>query len=151
MRPNDTGIHNGADDNASGTAAVLVAAKKLHDMMKTVKDHRRIVVALFSAEEVGLGGSGYFVENLPIPLASIKAMVNRHGRRDEGRQARRARRGVGAGVEAAARFAERRDEARHHVERRRLRSVGPDLVLCETDPGAALLHRLARALSHARR
>jgi Tol biopolymer transport system component len=76
MRPNDTGIHNGADDNASGTGAVLVAAKKLHDMMMTLKDHRRIVVALFSAEEVGLGGSGYFVENLPIPVASIKAMVN---------------------------------------------------------------------------
>ncbi|MGZ5434222.1 MAG: M28 family peptidase, partial [Thermoanaerobaculia bacterium] len=34
MRPNDTGIHNGADDNASGTSAVLVAAKKLHDTMK---------------------------------------------------------------------------------------------------------------------
>jgi len=76
MRPNDTGIHNGADDNASGTAAVLVAAKKLHDAMKVASDHRRIAVALFSAEEMGLGGSGYFVENLPIPLASIKAMVN---------------------------------------------------------------------------
>ncbi|MGZ5441716.1 MAG: M28 family peptidase [Thermoanaerobaculia bacterium] len=76
MRPNDTGIHNGADDNASGTSAVLVAAKKLHDTMKTVKDHRRIVVALFSAEEMGLGGSGYLVENLPIPLEGIKAMVN---------------------------------------------------------------------------
>ncbi|HEX6099290.1 MAG TPA: M28 family peptidase [Thermoanaerobaculia bacterium] len=76
MRPNETGIHNGADDNASGTAAVLVAAKKLHDMMKTAKDHRRIVIALFSAEELGLGGSGYFVEHLPVPLESIKAMVN---------------------------------------------------------------------------
>ncbi len=76
MRPNDTGIHNGADDNASGTAAVLVAAKNLHDAMKTVTVHRRIVVALFSAEEMGLGGSGYFVENVPIPLEGIKAMVN---------------------------------------------------------------------------
>ena len=76
MRPNDTGIHNGADDNASGTSAVLVAAQKLHDTMKKVKDHRRIVVALFSAEEMGLGGSGFFVENLPIPVESIKAMLN---------------------------------------------------------------------------
>jgi TolB protein len=76
MRPNDTGIHNGADDNASGTAAVLVAAKKLHDLMRKTPDHRTIVLALFSAEEVGLGGSAYFVEHLPVPLASIKAMVN---------------------------------------------------------------------------
>ena len=76
MRPNDTGIHNGADDNASGTSAVLVAAKKLVDALKDAKDRRTIVVALFSAEEVGLGGSGYLVEHLPVPLASIKAMVN---------------------------------------------------------------------------
>ena len=76
MRPNDTGIHNGADDNASGTAAVLAAAKKLHDSMKAAKDHRRIVVALFSAEEMGLGGSGYFVEHPPTPVESIKAMLN---------------------------------------------------------------------------
>ncbi len=76
MRPNDTGIHNGADDNASGTSAVLVAAKKLHDMMMTAKDRRTIVAALFSAEELGLGGSGYLVEHFPVPLASVKAMVN---------------------------------------------------------------------------
>ncbi|HEY0372737.1 MAG TPA: M28 family peptidase, partial [Thermoanaerobaculia bacterium] len=49
---------------------------KLHDLMKSEKDHRRIVVALFSAEEVGLGGSGYLVEHLPVPLTSVKAMVN---------------------------------------------------------------------------
>ncbi|HVE72680.1 MAG TPA: M28 family peptidase [Thermoanaerobaculia bacterium] len=76
MRPNDSGIHNGADDNASGTAAILAAAKKLHDMMMNAKDHRTVVVALFSAEEVGLGGSSYFVEHPPVPLGSIKAMIN---------------------------------------------------------------------------
>jgi TolB protein len=78
MRPNDTGIHNGADDNASGTAAVLVAARRLQEMLSTAKDRRTVVVALFSAEEMGLGGSSYFVDHLPssLPLASIKAMVN---------------------------------------------------------------------------
>jgi len=76
MRPNDNAIHNGADDNASGTAAVLVAAKKLHDMMMGAKDRRTIVVALFSAEEMGLGGSSYFVEHAPVPVSSIKAMIN---------------------------------------------------------------------------
>lgn len=76
MRPNDTGIHNGADDNASGTAAVLVAAQRLNESLKDAKDRRTIIVALFSAEEVGLGGSTYFVEHLPVPLTSIKAMIN---------------------------------------------------------------------------
>ena len=76
MRPNDSGIHNGADDNASGTAAVLVAAKKLRDTMMAAKDRRTIVVALFSAEEMGLGGSSYFVANAPVPVGRIKAMIN---------------------------------------------------------------------------
>jgi Tol biopolymer transport system component len=76
MRPNDNAVHNGADDNASGTAAVLVAAKKLHDMMMTLQDRRTIVAVLFSAEEMGLGGSSYFVANAPVPLANIKAMIN---------------------------------------------------------------------------
>jgi Tol biopolymer transport system component len=76
MRPNDTGIHNGADDNASGTAAILVAAKKLQELTKSLKGRRTVVVALFSAEEMGLGGSSYMVEHFPLPLASVKAMVN---------------------------------------------------------------------------
>jgi Tol biopolymer transport system component len=76
MRPNDTGIHNGADDNASGTAAVLVAAKRLRELLGTARDTRTVLFALFSAEEVGLGGSAYFVEHPPVPLESIKAMVN---------------------------------------------------------------------------
>ena len=74
MRPNETAIHNGADDNASGTAAVLVAAKKLRDTVTTAKDRRTIVVALFSAEEMGLGGSSYFVANSPVQ--NVKAMIN---------------------------------------------------------------------------
>ena len=76
MRPNDNAVHNGADDNASGTAAVLVAAKQLRQQMAAAKDRRTIVVALFSAEEMGLGGSSYFVANPPVPLANVKAMIN---------------------------------------------------------------------------
>ncbi|HYC61211.1 MAG TPA: M20/M25/M40 family metallo-hydrolase [Thermoanaerobaculia bacterium] len=76
MRPNDTGIHNGADDNASGTAAVLVAAQRLRELLFDQRDRRTIVLAFFSAEEVGLGGSSYFVEHAPVPLSSIKAMIN---------------------------------------------------------------------------
>jgi Tol biopolymer transport system component len=76
MRPNESAIHNGADDNASGTAAVLVAAKRLSEAMKTVRNHRSILVTFFSAEETGLGGSSYFVQNPPVALESIRAMIN---------------------------------------------------------------------------
>ena len=76
MRPNDTAIHNGADDNASGTAAVLVAARMLDEMTADAPDRRAIVVALFSAEETGLGGSAFFVDHSPVPVANIRAMIN---------------------------------------------------------------------------
>ncbi|HEX8616939.1 MAG TPA: M28 family peptidase, partial [Thermoanaerobaculia bacterium] len=76
LRPNDTAIHNGADDNASGTAAVLVAARRIHALLSDAADRRTIVLALFSAEEMGLGGSSYFVANPPVPLPKIVAMIN---------------------------------------------------------------------------
>jgi len=76
MKPNEHAIHNGADDNASGTSAVLVAAKRLTDLLADAKERRTILVALFSAEETGLGGSSYLVANSPVPVKSIKAMVN---------------------------------------------------------------------------
>ncbi|HEY0156633.1 MAG TPA: M20/M25/M40 family metallo-hydrolase [Thermoanaerobaculia bacterium] len=76
MRPNDRGIHNGADDNASGTAAVLVAARRLKELLKDDLTHRTIVLAFFAAEEVGLGGSSYFVANPPRPLDKTVAMIN---------------------------------------------------------------------------
>ncbi|HEX7829288.1 MAG TPA: M28 family peptidase, partial [Thermoanaerobaculia bacterium] len=76
MRPNDTAIHNGADDNASGTSAVLVAARRIQELLKDAKDRRTVVIALFSAEEVGLGGSAYFVGNAPVAIDKVVAMVN---------------------------------------------------------------------------
>jgi len=54
-------IHPGADDNASGTTALLGAAKRL-SMMKG-KNKRRIVFISFSAEEMGLIGAKYYVNN----------------------------------------------------------------------------------------
>lgn len=76
MRPNDTAIHNGADDNASGTSAVIVAANRIQELLKDAKDRRTVLIALFAAEEVGLGGSSYLVGNSPIPLDKTVAMVN---------------------------------------------------------------------------
>ncbi|KAB1153921.1 M28 family peptidase [Tenacibaculum aiptasiae] len=65
-------IFNGADDNASGTAALLVLAKYF---TKNKPEHS-IIFSAFDAEELGLHGSKYFVENPPVPLANIKLDIN---------------------------------------------------------------------------
>ncbi|HJQ19825.1 MAG TPA: M28 family peptidase [Gemmatimonadaceae bacterium] len=65
-------IRNGADDNASGTAAVLELARLLtHRPLR-----RSVLFANFSAEELGLLGSEYFVEHAPVPLDSVVSMLN---------------------------------------------------------------------------
>ncbi|HJS59000.1 MAG TPA: M20/M25/M40 family metallo-hydrolase, partial [Vicinamibacteria bacterium] len=76
MKPNVRGVHNGADDNASGTAAALLAVDELKRRLAGVAEHRTIVCALFSAEEVGLAGSARFVEQSPVPIPRVAAMVN---------------------------------------------------------------------------
>ena len=76
LRPNVHAIHNGADDNASGVAAVLGIAKRLRDQLHDVNDRRTILVTLFAAEETGLGGSSYFVAHPPVPVSRMTAMIN---------------------------------------------------------------------------
>lgn len=66
-------IHNGADDNASGTAGVLEMARVL---MMSPKLHRNVLFICFSGEEMGLLGSAHYVDNPTIPLAKIRAMMN---------------------------------------------------------------------------
>jgi hypothetical protein len=66
------GIHHGADDNASGTSAVLSLAEAL-----SRQPHRRhVLVALWSAEEIGLVGSNAFVTMPPVPIDQIAAYLN---------------------------------------------------------------------------
>jgi hypothetical protein len=67
-------IHNGADDNASGVAGVLEMAAALASDRSSLK--RSIVFVAFDAEELGLLGSKYFVENPPVSLNSVMAMIN---------------------------------------------------------------------------
>jgi len=68
-----TAIHNGADDNASGTAALLEIGRRL----ATQKPARTIVLVAFSGEELGTLGSSYFVQHpLPQPIDSLYAMLN---------------------------------------------------------------------------
>jgi aminopeptidase YwaD len=68
-------IHNGADDNASGVASLLELARELRKCKRAYKKYNYVFVA-FSGEEMGLLGSKYFVENSPVPLNEISAMIN---------------------------------------------------------------------------
>jgi hypothetical protein len=66
-------VHPGADDNASGVAAVLVAARQL---AATRARTRHVVFAFWSGEEIGLIGSGAFVAQPPFPLDQVSAAIN---------------------------------------------------------------------------
>jgi hypothetical protein len=65
-------IHHGADDNASGTAAVMAIAQTLAAQPR----RRNVLFALWSAEEIGLVGSNAFVNMPPVPLAQLAAYFN---------------------------------------------------------------------------
>ena len=73
-------IHNGADDNASGTAVVLELAAALAEAREEqvqVISERGVIVALWSGEELGLIlGSSYFAEHPPVDLGSVVAYFN---------------------------------------------------------------------------
>lgn len=74
-RANQRGlIHNGADDNATGTAAVMELARRFAARDK--KPGRRIVFICFTAEEMGLLGARHYVENPTFPLEDTVAMIN---------------------------------------------------------------------------
>lgn len=66
-------IHNGADDNASGTALVLELAKLLK---KSKYKNNNYLFACFSGEELGLYGSKYLTDHMPIPINSVNYMIN---------------------------------------------------------------------------
>ena len=67
-------IFNGADDNASGTAGVIAIANALSRMKE--KPKRSVIFILFTAEEVGLIGSEYYVNHPLFPLENTRAMLN---------------------------------------------------------------------------
>jgi Zn-dependent M28 family amino/carboxypeptidase len=71
-------VHAGADDNASGTAAVLELAASFAEERKAKPENfqRGLVFALWSGEEIGLIGSSHFVEHSPVPLSNVVAYVN---------------------------------------------------------------------------
>lgn len=76
LAPDVRAVHNGADDNASGTMALIEAARGLVERRQALR--RDIVFVAFSAEERGLVGSSMFVHAPPGDLATedVVAMLN---------------------------------------------------------------------------
>ncbi|HCW76121.1 MAG TPA: aminopeptidase [Candidatus Marinimicrobia bacterium] len=72
--PDTTAIHNGADDNASGVAAMLELARKLHQERNQLK--RSVLFMAFGGEEMGLLGSKYFSNHPLLSLDKIQLMLN---------------------------------------------------------------------------
>ncbi|WP_276479588.1 M20/M25/M40 family metallo-hydrolase [Paraflavitalea pollutisoli] len=73
LRTGEKLIHNGADDNASGTAALIELAKLLK--VSKNKGNNYLFLA-FSAEELGLNGSKYYTEHPTVDLGQVSFMIN---------------------------------------------------------------------------
>lgn len=65
-------IHHGADDNASGTSAVMAIAEALAKQPR----RRNVLIGLWSGEELGLIGSNAFVTKPPVALDQVEAYLN---------------------------------------------------------------------------
>ena len=74
LSPDEDAVHNGADDNASGTAGLL----ELAQFFVGQRDHlkRSILFLAFSGEELGLLGSSYYVQHPLLHLENTIAMIN---------------------------------------------------------------------------
>lgn len=72
--PDTVAVHYGADDNASGVAGIVELAKYFSD--KNIELKRSLLFISFDAEEMGLLGSRYFINNPLIELKKIVAMIN---------------------------------------------------------------------------
>jgi Zn-dependent M28 family amino/carboxypeptidase len=73
LRTGEKAIHNGADDNASGTAALIELARILKNTKQ--KNNNYLFIA-FSAEELGLNGSKFFTEHPTIDFTKVNYMIN---------------------------------------------------------------------------
>ncbi len=68
----DGEIIPGADDNGTGTVALMEIAQALI----TERPERSVILAWFTGEEQGLNGSQYFINNCPVPVEKISACLN---------------------------------------------------------------------------
>ena len=67
-------IHNGADDNASGTAALLEVIDAMHSLPQPPR--RTVLFAFWDGEEKGLLGSKHWISSPTVPLSRIKLVIN---------------------------------------------------------------------------
>jgi len=74
LSPDTLAVHNGADDNASGTAGLLELAELLASRKSELR--RSLLFIAFSGEERGLLGSAHYVKNPLLPLDQSVAMLN---------------------------------------------------------------------------
>jgi aminopeptidase YwaD len=73
-KPDTVAIHNGADDNASGTSAVMALARAMRMLKAPLK--RSVIFVAFSAEEMGTLGSSWFISHPLIDIKKIVLMLN---------------------------------------------------------------------------
>ncbi|MBW2291316.1 MAG: M28 family peptidase [Deltaproteobacteria bacterium] len=77
LAPERDAIHNGADDNASGVAAMICGvAGAIRSFEADQAPRRSLIVAGFNGEETGLLGSAWYVRNPVFPIDKTVAMVN---------------------------------------------------------------------------
>ena len=72
LAPDAHDVHNGADDNASGTAALMEVAQRL----SSSRPSRTVLFLAFTGEEKGLWGSGHYVKDPLLPLENTVTMIN---------------------------------------------------------------------------
>ncbi len=87
LAPGVHAVHNGADDNASGTAVVLELAEQRGARTGAAPGPRGVLFACWAAEEMGLLGSQWWVNHPTVPLANVVANLNLDmvGRLESGR------------------------------------------------------------------
>jgi aminopeptidase YwaD len=73
LAPDEHAVHNGADDNASGTSALVEIARTL---LQGPRPDRSVLFIAFTGEERGLWGSAHFVADPTVPLDDVVAMLN---------------------------------------------------------------------------
>jgi len=73
---NEPAIHNGADDNASGTAGLIELARYFISTPNPAAKGFNYLFMAFSGEELGLLGSAYFARNPTYPLKQVAVMIN---------------------------------------------------------------------------
>jgi hypothetical protein len=119
-------VFHGADDNASGCAALLAIGRALVENPRPPR--RTVLLVFFSGEEMGLHGSRFFADHPTIPIDDIVLMVNLDM--------------VGRNEEHPSSDPEKAEKAEDNANS--LHVVGSKLLSLELDPWAQRVNQLAK-------